>query len=438
MFNGWEVSRLVVAIQTPLQDDLEKALSSAKGITEHNGSLRVQFKVPGKARAIRKSLGYGLTEKNLINAKLTLDSIKRDIANGLFAFDEERFWSTHFPTSSSNGGSTVTVERCFNNYIDEHNSTLSDSVRDKLNTALNWLSHHKLANKPLRELTKTILKNVRKKTVEGNKSQKFAGCAVSTVNEYSQTVSKVLNYAVEEGYIKTNPMKDVPKLVKDNFSLVYEDRYLRPFTLQELQSLLDVIHIHETKLMVKLLAWTGIRHGELKALAWEDVDFENNRIFVRFNITRKANLKGTKTDNYRVVELLPAAREVLEEMFEITASVPAKDEKINYKHGKYEFVSRRRVFLSRGNQPYRRPELTTSPKQWEKWLRQAKVPYRQPYQLRHTYASRLLTAGCDKTWLAGQMGHRNTNMIGKIYGKWIPEDNPDYINQLAAKLGQSF
>lgn len=424
---------------TQLNSVAAMALKSVKGITEHNGSLRVQFKVPGKTRAIRKSLGYPLTTKNLECASLTLNNIKRDVANGLFEHDEERFWATHFPSSASNHVSRITVETCFNKYIEEHDSTLSDSVIDKINTALNWLSHSNLAKKPICELTKSVLKKLRKKTVEGNKKDKFKGCAVSTVCEYSQTVSKILDYAVEEGHIKTNPMKEVPKLAKDDSRLDYGDRYVKPFTLAELQSLLNVIHIHEVKLMVKLLAWTGLRHGELKALAWEDVDLDNKKLTVKFNLTRKSKLKPPKTKNsYRTIELLPAAVEVLKEMYEITAFLPSKTDEIHFKHGKSKIIMRRRVFLSRGNKPYKRPELTTAPKQWEKWLRQANVPHRAAYQLRHTFASRLLSANCSQAWLASQMGHSDTNMIGKIYGKWIPEDNPDYINQLAAKLGQSF
>lgn len=68
-----------------------KALKSAKGITSHNGSLRVQFKIPGRISPIKKSLGYPPTVSNIELAKLTLANIKRDVTNGLFDNDEERF-----------------------------------------------------------------------------------------------------------------------------------------------------------------------------------------------------------------------------------------------------------------------------------------------------------------------------------------------------------
>ena len=114
-------------------------------------------------------------------------------------------------------------------------------------------------------------------------------------------------------------------------------------------------------------------------------------------------------------------------------SLPAIDETIHFKHGKTKIVSRRRVFLSREDKPFKRPELTTAPKQWANWLKKAKLTHRPPYQLRHTYASRMLKAEANHVWLAKQMGHADWGMIRIIYGKWIDEGS-DEINKVAANL----
>ncbi|MDN3651371.1 tyrosine-type recombinase/integrase [Thalassotalea ponticola] len=70
------------------------------------------------------------------------------------------------------------------------------------------------------------------------------------------------------------------------------------------------------------------------------------------------------------------------------------------------------------------------------WLNEASLSYRPAYQLRHTYASRMLMAGANPAWLAQQMGHKNWDMISAVYAKWIPGQDPNYINKLADKLGQ--
>lgn len=61
---------------------------------------------------------------------------------------------------------------------------------------------------------------------------------------------------------------------------------------------------------------------------------------------------------------------------------------------------------------------------WTPALRKAGVRYRRPYQTRHTYASMMLTAGESPVWVASQMGHADTNMIFRVYGRWIPDATP--------------
>lgn len=187
------------------------------------------------------------------------------------------------------------------------------------------------------------------------------------------------------------------------------------------------------------MCWTGLRHGELKALAWEDVDLDKGTIHVKYNLTHRGNLKNVKTKaSVRIVELLPAAIKVLKELRITSRKLHARDEIIHFKNQKTKTVKRGRVFLSRGDEPYLRPELTTAPKQWERWLREAKISYRPAYQLRHTYASQMLMVGAEVGWLAPQMGHSDTSMLNKIYGKWISDERPDYIKELASKLGQTY
>ena len=44
--------------------------------------------------------------------------------------------------------------------------------------------------------------------------------------------------------------------------------------------------------------------------------------------------------------------------------------------------------------------------------------------MRHTYASMMVSAGENMAWIAAQMGHRDTSMVARVYGKWIPEADP--------------
>lgn len=418
-------------------EEIIAALKQARGVQDHKSTLRVQFKLPDRDKPIRKSIGLPVTLQNIEFAKHILAEIKADIQNRTYANDPEFFWKKHFPNASEAQTQNISVRQCFSEYIEENSGGLSDSVLDKLKSSLSWLNHYLLADKPIKSLDKTQLENIRTKTVSGHKESKFSGCAVSTVKEYTNSFKKILDHAVEKEYIKTNPVPTLKKLPKDDYGLECEDDDIRPFSQTELNSLLDVVHVPHVRQMIKLLAWSGLRHGELKALAWEDVHFDKNYIHVRYNLTRKGNLKLPKTRaGIRKIDLLPAAKEVLLEMKKLTYGIAPQIDVIHYRNQKTKELKRRRVFLSRDNKPYRRPELSTVPKQWANWLLEANLNYRPAYQLRHTYASQMLMAGAQPTWLAAQLGHSDTSMISKIYGKWIPQQDPNYIYKLAEKLGQ--
>ncbi|CAB5689695.1 Site-specific recombinase XerD [Comamonas aquatica] len=56
-----------------------------------------------------------------------------------------------------------------------------------------------------------------------------------------------------------------------------------------------------------------------------------------------------------------------------------------------------------------------------------------PYQIRHTYASTMLTAGANPWYVASQLGHEDVEMVFRTYGKFIREDfqKPKPAPQLA-------
>lgn len=50
------------------------------------------------------------------------------------------------------------------------------------------------------------------------------------------------------------------------------------------------------------------------------------------------------------------------------------------------------------------------------------IKYRNPYQIRHTFASMLVSQGENTFKIAKYLGHKDTEMVTKIYGKYVPED----------------
>ncbi|GAA6186443.1 tyrosine-type recombinase/integrase [Aliiglaciecola sp. NS0011-25] len=406
-------------------DPLYLALQKATGIHLKNDKLCLQFKVPSKNVPVKRSLGWPLSKENLQMAELKLANIKLDIQNHSFKNDEQSFWEKHFPTHSSNL-SKIRLEECIDEYLSTQQNRISDSFASKLRTIKNWLKRESMLRKFISEITAAQIDDIRER--------KANQCRAVTVNDYTFTLNRIFKYALKKGYVKNNPLKDITPLEPDDN--VDEDKYtVEPFSKDELKRLYNVIHIPQTKRIIKLAALTGLRHGELFALGWEDVDLENCVIHVRHSLTREGNIKPPKTAaGVRKVYLVPEAVKVLKKQKKKTFNKNPVLETIHFKNQKFKKEFKRRVFLSRGSKPYKRPEISSSPKQWKNWLIEAQVDHRPAYQLRHTYAATMLKNGAELNFLAKQMGHTDWSIITRIYGKVIKDDEEAHFETILGNI----
>ncbi len=215
-----------------------------------------------------------------------------------------------------------------------------------------------------------------------------------------------LQDALDDDLIDTNPLhgwkfarKEAPKPEDD----------IDPFTADEQTAILNACADPQHQTLFQFAFWSGLRTSELVALEWGDIDWRRGIVRVqRAKTQAAAEAEGTKTRRgTRDVKILPAALRAL------IAQKP------------FTFVAGGSVFHNprtgepwEGDQPIRLGA-------WTRAIRKSGVRYRHPYQTRHTYASMLLTAGESPIWVANQMGHADTTMIFRNYGRWIPDATPD-------------
>ena len=56
---------------------------------------------------------------------------------------------------------------------------------------------------------------------------------------------------------------------------------------------------------------------------------------------------------------------------------------------------------------------------WARAMKKSGLRYRRMYETRHTFASWALGAGESPEWVARTLGHVNTSMVHKTYGRYI-------------------
>jgi integrase len=143
-----------------------------------------------------------------------------------------------------------------------------------------------------------------------------------------------------------------------------------------------------------------MRTGEVDGLKWKYVDFKARQILIRETIVAGEE-EYTKTDaSQREIQMSGLVFDALTAQAKITK-------------GKSAFV-----FANRDGQPLDHNNVTK--RVWYPLLRHLGLKERRPYQTRHTAATLWLASGENPLWIARQLGHSSTEMLFKVYGRFVP------------------
>lgn len=142
-----------------------------------------------------------------------------------------------------------------------------------------------------------------------------------------------------------------------------------------------------------------MRTSELHGLRWKNVDFDSRQVMV-YEAWVKDKMELTKNDgSNREIQMTQLVFDALQEQHKIT--------------GKYEYV-----FCNRKGLPLCNNNITD--RVWYPLLRHLNLEKRRPYQTRHTSATLWLASGESPEWIARQMGHSTTEMLFRVYSRYVP------------------
>ncbi|ORT50945.1 hypothetical protein ST37_05980 [Vibrio sp. qd031] len=378
------------------------------GVEIHGNSIRISFSLKGKR--CRETLNLTPNSQNIKHAKLKRDAILHEIAFGNFEYGK------HFPLSKHAGGKHASrkIEDLAIRYLEYKDIDVRRSTLQRKNWALRQFVQFFGRNRSCDAISPLELTEYRKAMSEG-----LCG---TTINNNLVTIKAFLKWAHEMEFVD----KDYSPILK---RVKNADPEIEPFSFEEIDAALANCKQEQHRNIVTTFVYTGIRTSELAALAWEDVDFEEHTIKVRRSAYTDRGLKTTKTDTERIVDLLPPVVVALKSQYELTGNLPSKpydvelqDKSMRREH--LHFVFNPKVVRRQKGSDWDYYGTRGLGKIWESMCLKAGVKHRKQYQLRHTYASWMIThANVNINYLAKQMGHKNINMITAIYGKWLDEAN---------------
>lgn len=231
---------------------------------------------------------------------------------------------------------------------------------------------------------------------------KLRGVTAKTINNELTPLHAIFDQAYVDDLIPSNPFhKLVIAKLKNDFCKE-SGHEIDPFTPDEVRNILSVAKL-QTKNYVQFGFATGLRGGELIGLRWGDIDWAAKVVHVSHN----------RVDNQDKAPKTVAGKRDVPLTEDAIAALQAQKS--------WTFVMQDFVFHNDKSKLPFRDSKEVLDMLWIPLLKASGVKYREAKQIRHTYASALLSKGINVHKLAKQLGHTDATMVLRVYGKFIAQ-----------------
>lgn len=248
-----------------------------------------------------------------------------------------------------------------------------------------------------------------------------SGLSPRTVQYIHAVIRRALGRAVKWQLVPRNVAKlvDPPRVQRHE---------VKPLTPEQARAFLDAAKGERLEALYSVAVALGLRRSEALGLRWEDIDFENETISVRYSLQRidgKLQLVEPKSANSRRTIAMPKA-----------TLMALKDHRKRQLEEKMlagpTWRDTRFVFTNTLGGPIEPDNLG----RWFKpLLMKAGLPDIRFHDLRHTAASLLLAQGVSARVIMETLGHSQISLTMNTYSHVMPVLQRDAAEKMDAILG---
>lgn len=241
------------------------------------------------------------------------------------------------------------------------------------------------------------------------------GLSAGSIRLVTNLVKQSLNEAVRKHYLSSNPCAFVqlPKL---------EYRSVRALSIKE-QRALEALAFMDSECSPILLAlYSGMRIGEISGLKWQDIDFEQNIIYVNRTISRIVD----ETSVLNKTKLIAGTPKTQDSSRKIPLAKNLKAYLLEKKeHAVCDYVIHSRKNLAE-------PRVINY--RFKKVIKETAIEHIHFHTLRHTFATRCLEQGVDIASLSKILGHRSIKLTLDTYADSLMEQRQEAMGTVDALL----
>jgi integrase len=302
--------------------------------------------------------------------------------------------------------STQTLREYIDTWLEEKRITMKKGVYPKWK---NYLDNHVIADLGSWKLQK--LKREHIQAWAGRMIKK--NLAASTIHLIHEIFSLAMKDAVKRGILSSNPCDHVslPRI---------EEKEMQFFDPKQARALFGQLRGNEHEALFTLAITTGMRQGELQALRWEDIDFDNSTVQVRRTVVYLAHegYHENEPKSRAGRRTIPLTQQTLDALRFHKKRQDSTDEDSL-------------VFCGRGQGGYL--SSTGMRLAFDRILEDAGLPHIRFHDLRHTAATLLLRSGASLKSIQKILGHASIQTTMR-YVHLLPEMLEEDIERLGKML----
>lgn len=247
------------------------------------------------------------------------------------------------------------------------------------------------------------IKNIRARDVVDFQDTLIGEKSPAHIKKIHSILSAVFNYAKRQEYVRDNPAA-----IAGNVDLE-ERKHMNFWTLEEFKSFIKCVDDDLYYALFMTLYYSGMRKGELLALTWADLDFENNTINIDKN-NYSGEITTTKTASSTRKIIMP--KFVMNALHAIQLE---RNPKMNYiVFGNFTNAISPTGLRSR----------------YEKYVKIAGVKQIRIHDFRHSHASYLINKGAIPSVVAKRLGHSNVATTLNTYSHLYPSTEEEAVLQM--------
>lgn len=251
-----------------------------------------------------------------------------------------------------------------------------------------------LGNIPMKELSTEIIHQFLQEKMRcgGNCGKPLSPNYVRTM---AVIISSAHDYAVKEGFC--SPFYDKLQKPREEKKEIIILKHREQKELEQEAKR----HLSGAGLAVYLSLHTGLRIGEVCALSWNDIDFEEGFLYVNSSVVRK------NIQNHSKYEIAQPKTTKSRRMIPLTEQLVAVLEEEKRKSSSFFVIS------SGKEGTFMHPR--TLENRYKAMLKKCEIPEVPYHTLRHTFATRCIECGMDVKALSEVLGHSRVNITLDTY-----------------------